>query len=105
MNNLQNDMKSDKIKKVNIDDKLFLNTYNTDTIAHLVIKDESVCAQCIEKACTYFCPARVYEYKDEKIVLGYEGCLECGACRISCPHNNIDWNYPRGCFGVQFRLA
>lgn len=96
----------DNVKnKVNIDDKLFLNTYNADTVSHLLIKDETVCASCIEKPCTEFCPARVYEYKDEHIVVGFEGCLECGACRIACPHNNIDWNYPRGGFGIQFRLA
>jgi len=91
--------------KVNIDDKLFLNTYNADTISHLIIKDEAICAKCEEKPCTEICPARVYEYKDDKLVVGFEGCLECGACRISCPHDNIDWNYPRGGFGVQFRLA
>lgn len=91
--------------KVNIDDKLFLNTYKVDTIPHLIIKDQTVCTNCIEKPCISFCPARVYEYKDDKIIVGFEGCLECGACRIACPHNNIDWNYPRGGFGVQFRLA
>ena len=96
----------DDIKnKVNIDDKLFLNTYTADTVSHLIIKDETVCANCKEKPCTEFCPARVYEYKDDHIVVGFEGCLECGACRIACPHDNIDWNYPRGGFGVQFRLA
>jgi len=92
-------------KKVNIDDKLFLNTYNADTVSHLIIKDQSVCKNCTDKICTKICPARVYEYKDEHIVVGFEGCLECGACRIACPHNNIDWNYPRGGFGIQFRLA
>ena len=91
--------------KVNIDDKLFLNTYNADTVSHLIIKDKGICANCVEKACTEFCPAGVYQYKDSEIVVGFEGCLECGACRIACPHNNIDWNYPRGGFGVQFRLA
>lgn len=91
--------------KVNIDDKLFLNTYNTDTIAHIKIIDQSVCAKCKDKPCTYLCPARVYEDKDDKITVGFEGCLECGACRIACPFYNIDWNYPRGGFGVQFRLA
>ena len=91
--------------KVNIDDKLFMNTYNADTVSHLLIKDETVCTNCIEKPCTELCPARVYEYKDEHIVVGFEGCLECGACRIACPENNIDWNYPRGGFGIQFRLA
>jgi len=80
--------------KINIDDKLFLNTYNADTVSHLIIKDQGVCANCKEKPCTEFCPARVFE-----------GCLECGACRIACPNNNIDWNYPRGGFGIQFRLA
>lgn len=92
-------------KKVNIDDKLFLNTYDADTISHLKIKDEGICKTCEEKACTEFCPAGVYKYKDNKIVVGFEGCLECGACRIACPHNNIDWNFPRGGFGIQFRLA
>lgn len=96
---------SDIKKKVNIDDKLFLNTYIADTVSHLIIKDEGVCANCVEKNCTKFCPAGVYQYKDSKIVVGYEGCLECGACRIACPHDNIDWNYPRGGFGIQFRLA
>lgn len=96
----------DDIKnKVNIDDKLFLNTYNADTVSHLNIKDQSVCENCTDKICTNICPARVYEYKDDHIVVGFEGCLECGACRIACPHENIDWNYPRGGFGIQFRLA
>jgi ferredoxin like protein len=96
---------SDIKNKVNIDDKLFLNTYIADTTSHLVIKDQTVCVNCKEKPCTDFCPARVYEFKDNKITVGFEGCLECGACRIACPNNNIDWNYPRGGFGVQFRLA
>lgn len=96
---------SDIKKKVNIDDKLFLNTYIADTVSHLIIKEEAVCVNCDEKNCTKFCPAGVYQYKDYKIVVGFEGCLECGACRIACPHDNIDWNYPRGGFGVQFRLA
>jgi len=95
----------DSVKKVSIDDRLFLNTYNADTVSHLIIKDQSVCALCIDKPCTIICPARVYEHKDDKITVGFEGCLECGACRISCPYSNIDWNYPRGGFGIQFRLA
>jgi len=96
---------SDIKNKINIDNKLFLNTYNADTVSHLIIKDQVACTNCKEKPCTDFCPARVYEYKDDKITVGFEGCLECGACRIACPHDNIDWNYPRGGFGVQFRLA
>jgi len=55
---------SDIKKKVNIDDKLFLNTYIADTVSHLIIKEEAVCVNCDEKNCTKFCPAGVYQYKD-----------------------------------------
>ncbi|MBP2031727.1 ferredoxin like protein [Clostridium algifaecis] len=91
--------------KVNIDDNLYLNTYNADTLPHLTIKDQKICDNCKEKICTFICPARVYECKDGHVTVCYEGCLECGACRIICPYNNIDWNFPRGGFGIQFRLA
>ncbi len=90
---------------MNIDDKLYLNRYIIDQFSHLAIKDQQVCTDCKDKPCLTFCPARVYEWKDEHIVVGYEGCLECGACRVGCPYDNVDWVYPRGGFGVQFRLA
>lgn len=90
---------------VNIEDKLFLNRFVVDTIPHLVIKDQNVCRECKDKPCLNFCPARVYEWKEDHITVGYEGCLECGACRIACPFNNIAWDFPRGGFGVQYRLA
>lgn len=92
--------------KVNIDDKLFLNRFKADDKTHLFIKDNRVCSKrCLDKVCTIFCPANVYEWKGDRIAVGYEGCLECGACRIACPFENIDWQYPRGGFGVQYRLA
>jgi len=95
----------DKNNIVNIDNKLYMNNYKVDTASHLTIKDPSVCEKCEDKSCTNLCPAHVYEWKDEKIVVGYEGCLECGACRIVCSHDNIDWKFPRGGFGIQFKLA
>ncbi|MDF2503605.1 4Fe-4S dicluster domain-containing protein [Clostridium sp.] len=103
---MEGDEIMDEIKnKVNIDDKLFFNSYNVDTTSHLIIKDPTVCLNCNEKVCTFICPARVYEWEDEHLVVGYEGCLECGACRVGCSHDNIDWRYPRGGFGIQFRLG
>ncbi|WP_243678951.1 4Fe-4S dicluster domain-containing protein [Vulcanisaeta distributa] len=33
------------------------------------------------------------------------GCLECGTCRVVCPENNIEWNYPKSGFGVQYRFG
>lgn len=92
--------------KVNMENKLYLNRWKTDAESHLRIIDPAVCAgQCPNKECTIFCPAGVYEWLEDRIAVGYEGCLECGACRLGCPQGNICWRYPRGGFGVQFRLA
>lgn len=101
---------TDRIQKlnlvINIDNKLYLNRWKTDEDSHLNILDNTVCAErCPQKSCTVFCPARVYEWREGRLALGYEGCLECGACRIACPNGNIEWRYPRGGYGVQFKLA
>ena len=106
-------MKDKLIKKlkdldteINIDDKLYLNRWKPDQTSHLEIIDEAICAEkCSGKDCTLFCPAKVYEWRENRISVGYEGCVECGACRIGCPYENIRWRYPRGGYGVQFRLA
>lgn len=92
--------------EVNITDKLYLNRWKSDHQSHLIITDPTVCAnKCSGKDCTIFCPASVYEFREGRIAVGFEGCLECGACRIACPNGNIQWRYPRGGYGVQFRLA
>lgn len=90
---------------VSVDDKLYLNYYKVNNRSHLNIKNMEICSNCKEKTCTHICPASVYECRDENIVISHEGCLECGACKLGCPHNNIDWKYPDGGFGVQYRLA
>ncbi|MCL5263980.1 MAG: 4Fe-4S dicluster domain-containing protein [Chloroflexi bacterium] len=94
--------------KVRIEDKLYLVRFKPDHEAHLVIIDQEVCrSNCKDRPCTFFCPARVYEWEDanNKITVGFENCLECGACRIGCPHQNIEWRYPRGGFGVAFKFG
>ena len=97
----------DNIKEiaVNIDDKLYLNRYVVDNIPHLKIIDSKICKTCKAKSCLTFCPAGVYKLEDNNLSLSYEGCLECGACRIACCNNNIEWNYPRGGYGIAYRLA
>lgn len=90
-----------------IEDKLFLTPFRPDEAgSHLVVKSQQVCAgSCPAKACTLFCPAQVYKWEGEQLVVGYNACLECGACRVACPHANLDWRYPRGGFGVQYRYG
>lgn len=88
----------------NVDDKLFKVKFVSDDESHLN-PDQTKCLVCDSKVCTYICPAHVYEWDEEskKLIVGYENCLECGACRIVCEKKCIDWRYPKGTRGVTFK--
>lgn len=89
-----------------VDDRLYLDRFQADEQSHLKIIDPAVCLeQCDDRPCTTFCPALVYKWEDGHITVAFEGCLECGTCRVGCPHSNIDWKYPRGGFGVQYKFG
>lgn len=90
-----------------IEDRLFLDKFKADTKSHLKIIDPKLCEKCNNKQCTYSCPAHVYILEaDGSIRVSYEGCLECGTCRIICGEvKNIEWKYPRGGFGVSYRYG
>ena len=90
-----------------LDDKLYKVKYKTDDaeFAHLKIKEQDTCRQCEDKPCIPRCPAQVYEWEDEHTLVAYENCLECGVCKIVCPYDNIDWDYPRGGFGVVWKFG
>lgn len=87
-----------------LEDKLFTVKYNPDTESHLNPNNE-ICKTCSNKPCTYICPARVYEWDNanEKMIVNFENCLECGACRIACKQSCLDWKYPKGTKGVIFK--
>jgi ferredoxin like protein len=92
--------------KVRVEDKLFLNKFKVDEESHLVLKDYSVCIeQCPDQPCLYICPARVYKLEKDRIGVSYEGCLECGSCRIGCPHFNIEWRFPKGGYGIKHKFG
>lgn len=93
---------------VELEDKLFLIRFTPDEKSHLVVTDPKVCRQrCAGKNCTAFCPAGVYKWmpKEQLLIVSYEDCVECGACRISCPFGNVDWRYPRGGYGVSYKYG
>ncbi len=91
----------DKNNEKSIQNKLATVKYNCSNNCHLVL-NQSKCYKCKNKVCTYICPAGVYslDLNTNEIVVQYENCLECGACRIACPKNAIDWNYPPAGCGV-----
>ncbi len=91
--------------KVNIKDKLGLDTYKLAKESHLKV-DSEACKNCKGKCCLYVCPAGVYTL-DEKgdVRVEFEACLECGTCLIACVDDAIQWSYPKGGFGVHYRYG
>ena len=45
------------------------------------------------------------EKEDGRVELTIDGCLECGTCRIACGTEVLEWYYPSGGAGVQFRFG
>ncbi len=91
----------DELNKSTIEDKLSTIKYNCDNKTHLVVNQE-FCKNCHNRSCTHICPAHVYTYNDSENCLDveYENCLECGACKIVCQHECIEWSYPKQGCGV-----
>lgn len=89
-----------------IDDKLYTLKYSPDTVSHLK-PDYEQCRTCLSKTCTVICPANVYEWdeNEQKLIVKFENCLECGACKIACSNKCLGWEYPKGTKGVTFRYG
>jgi len=95
------------LPRVDIDKLLAPLKYYVDLEeAHLWINDPEPCGRCHDKPCLHFCPVEVYHLDREgKITVGYEACVECGACRVGCPLGNIGWKLPRGGYGVAYKFG
>ncbi len=95
------------LPNVYVDDLLMSLKYFIDEDkAHLRIIDQAVCARCEYKPCLYFCPVGVYtQGNDGRIQVAYQSCVECGSCRVGCPYKNIQWELPRGGFGVAYKFG
>jgi ferredoxin like protein len=96
-----------RIAHVNIDDLLVsLKYYVDEEIPHVKIISPEVCVSCEGKGCLSFCPAGVYqEGTGGHVQVAYQACVECGSCRLLCSHKNIDWDYPRGGFGISYKFG
>jgi ferredoxin like protein len=92
-------------EQTDIKAKLGLDVFNVDRERHISVNQEK-CKRCKERYCLYVCPAHVYSLnKQGEIELDLDGCLECGTCSVACVRGAVDWNYPRGGFGVQYRFG
>lgn len=91
-------------KMSSLEDKLYTTKFTPDTKSHLHPVQEK-CRICKTKICTIICPAGVYEWDGTKLIVNYENCLECGACKIACEQCSLGWEYPRGNKGVTYKFG
>jgi len=91
---------------MNIENLTQLTQYHVDDKPHIIVNQE-VCKTCDHRACVKMCPANCYTFNEETRLLSvvYETCLECGTCYVTCDKGAIDWSYPRGGYGVYYRLT
>lgn len=87
-----------------MDDKLALDLFHVDGEPHIKV-DAEICHLCPHRLCTRVCPVENYVQNDDgDVVFSWEGCLECGTCRIVCDREAITWDYPRGGYGISYRF-
>ena len=85
--------------------KLGLNVFKPLPVPHIKIK-AGMERDARLKAAVRACPAGLYSVSETgEFVLTIDGCLECGTCRIACGTEVLEWNYPEGGAGVQFRIG
>ncbi len=87
-----------------VEEKLALNKYVKQPQAHISV-NKDLCALCEVRACLYACPADCFVLREDHVSFSYEGCLECGSCRIVCPKGALEWAYPEGGFGICFQYG
>ncbi len=91
---------------MNIENLTQLTQFQIDEHSHIIVNKE-ICKTCDHRACVQACPANCYTFNEETKLLSvvYETCLECGTCHIICDKGALDWSYPRGGYGVCYRLT
>lgn len=91
--------------RLSVQDRLGLDAFILDKEPHIVV-DTEICRTCVEKPCIHLCPAGLFRpSEDGGVSFSHEGCLECGMCRLACPHGAVRWSYPRGGKGVQYHYG
>jgi ferredoxin like protein len=91
---------------INIDNLNQITRFERDEQSHIVLNKE-ICKTCDQHACISGCPAKCYTFTTEtkRLDVAYENCLECGTCLVICDKKALEWTYPRGGFGVEYRLS
>lgn len=90
---------------MNLKAKLGLDVFKPYAEPHIVIKPGMEKHPLLKRA-VLVCPAGLYsENATGEVELTIDGCLECGTCLVACGSQVLEWHYPQGGSGVQFRFG
>ena len=100
-------MTTNGASSANLEQKLFQNRYLVDAgRPHIKVRAHDKPSKAL-LSLTRVCPAGCYSQTENgQVEISVDGCLECGTCRVLCgPTGEVEWEYPRGGFGVMFKFG
>jgi len=94
----------DRLTAVNLSGTVHLE----DQPSHITFSDPLECTECGERygchPCEFFCPAEVYKFEQDRLVLSPSNCVHCQTCREKCPLQVIRWEVPEGGDGPRYKM-
>lgn len=76
--------------------------------SHITFKENHQDLECFEKfgvhPCQFFCPAHVYKFECDELILSPSNCLHCQTCQVKCPRQVIKWDVPEGGDGPKYKI-
>ena len=92
------------LEELSVEQRLNLNSFATDKESHITV-NHKLCKERDAQILLRICPAACFTMKAGELVFSRLGCLECGACRAATSPGAIEWNFPKGGFGIQYRYG
>jgi electron-transferring-flavoprotein dehydrogenase len=81
--------------------------HREDEPSHITFSDPAKCTRCNKEfgchPCEFFCPAEVYKFREDNLILSPSNCIHCQTCRVKCPHQVIKWQIPEGGDGPRYK--
>jgi polyferredoxin len=79
----------------------FSGMYAKTSPVEVRVIDKEVCLRHETKSCYHACPWGIYPVA----LRDNSACGMCMECLRACPHDNLEWTYPRGGFGLVVKLG
>jgi ferredoxin like protein len=92
---------------LNLNEKLASNVFRVNAKQpHITLKPnlDDAAQSAIVNTLIAACPAGLYRLQNDRLICRFEGCLECGTCRVLSSGKVVkSCKYPDGGVGVEYR--